>query len=29
MPYNRQLEKLAKPDAARVVRAAKQVLYLA
>jgi len=28
MPYNRQLEKLAKPDAARVVRAAKQVLYL-
>jgi pyruvate dehydrogenase E1 component beta subunit len=29
MPYNRQLEKLAKPDAARVVQAAKQVLYLA
>ena len=28
MPYSRQLEKLAKPDAARVVRAAKQVLYL-
>lgn len=29
MPYNKQLEKLAKPDAAKVVRAAKQVLYLA
>jgi pyruvate dehydrogenase E1 component beta subunit len=29
MPYNRQLEKLAKPDAAKVVRAARQVLYLA
>jgi pyruvate dehydrogenase E1 component beta subunit len=29
MPYNRQLEKLAKPDAAKVVQAAKQVLYLA
>ena len=28
MPYNRQLEKLAKPDAAKVVAAAKQVLYL-
>ncbi|HXY18705.1 MAG TPA: pyruvate dehydrogenase complex E1 component subunit beta [Gemmatimonadales bacterium] len=29
MPYNRQLEKLAKPDAAKVVAAAKRVLYLA
>jgi pyruvate dehydrogenase E1 component beta subunit len=29
MPYNRQLEKLAKPDAAKVVQAAKRVLYLA
>jgi pyruvate dehydrogenase E1 component beta subunit len=29
MPYNKQLEKLAKPDAAKVVRAARQVLYLA
>ena len=29
MPYNRQLEKLAKPDAAKVVAACKQVLYLA
>jgi pyruvate dehydrogenase E1 component beta subunit len=28
MPYNRQLEKLAKPDAAKVVAAARQVLYL-
>jgi len=28
MPYNRQLEKLAKPDAAKVVAAAKQVLYI-
>jgi pyruvate dehydrogenase E1 component beta subunit len=29
MPYNKRLEKLAKPDAARVVAAAKKVLYLA
>ena len=29
MPYNRQLEKLAKPDPAKVVQAVKQVLYLA
>jgi pyruvate dehydrogenase E1 component beta subunit len=29
MPYNRQLEKLAKPDPAKVVQAAKRVLYLA
>ena len=28
MPYNRQLEKLAKPDAAKVVAAARRVLYL-
>lgn len=28
MPYNKQLEKLAKPDAAKVVAAAKKVLYL-
>ena len=28
MPYNRQLEKLAKPDAAMVVAAARRVLYL-
>ncbi|MGD0992655.1 MAG: pyruvate dehydrogenase complex E1 component subunit beta [Gemmatimonadales bacterium] len=28
MPYNRHLEKLAKPDAAKVVAAARQVLYL-
>ena len=28
MPYNRQIEKLAKPDAAKVVKAARQVLYL-
>lgn len=28
MPYNKQLEKLAKPDAAKVVAAAKRVLYL-
>jgi len=28
MPYNRHLEKLAKPDAAKVVQAARQVLYL-
>jgi len=27
MPYNRQLEKLAKPDAAKVVAAARKVLY--
>jgi pyruvate dehydrogenase E1 component beta subunit len=27
MPYNKQLEKLAKPDAAKVAAAAKQVLY--
>ena len=29
MPYNKQLERLAKPDAAKVVAACKQVLYLA
>jgi pyruvate dehydrogenase E1 component beta subunit len=29
MPYNKQLEKLAKPDAAKVIAAVKQVLYLA
>ena len=29
MPYNRQLEKLAKPDPAKVMQAVKQVLYLA
>jgi pyruvate dehydrogenase E1 component beta subunit len=29
MPYNRHLEKLAKPDPATVVAAAKRVLYLA
>jgi pyruvate dehydrogenase E1 component beta subunit len=29
MPYNKQLERLAKPDAARVVTACKQVLYQA
>jgi pyruvate dehydrogenase E1 component beta subunit len=29
MPYNKHLEKLAKPDAAKVVAAAKKVLYLA
>jgi pyruvate dehydrogenase E1 component beta subunit len=28
MPYNKQLEKLAKPDAAKVVAACRQVLYL-
>ena len=28
MPYNKQLEKLAKPDAAKVVQACRQVLYL-
>jgi pyruvate dehydrogenase E1 component beta subunit len=28
MPYNRQLEKASKPDAGKVVEAAKQVLYL-
>ena len=28
MPYNKQLEKLAKPDAGKVVDAAKRVLYL-
>jgi pyruvate dehydrogenase E1 component beta subunit len=28
MPYNRQLEKASKPDAAKVVAAAKQVLYM-
>mgnify|MGYP001614472684 FL=1 len=28
MPYNKQLEKLAKPDAAKGVAAAKKVLYL-
>ncbi len=28
MPYNKHLEKLAKPDAAKVVAAAKKVLYL-
>ncbi len=27
MPYNKQLEKLAKPDAAKVAAAARQVLY--
>jgi pyruvate dehydrogenase E1 component beta subunit len=29
MPYNKHLEKLAKPDVAKVVAAAKKVLYLA
>jgi pyruvate dehydrogenase E1 component beta subunit len=29
MPYNKQLEKAAKPDPAKVVDAAKRVLYLA
>jgi len=28
MPYNKQLEKAAKPDAGKVVEAAKRVLYL-
>ncbi len=28
MPYNKQLEKLAKPDVAKVVAACRQVLYL-
>lgn len=28
MPYNKSLEKLVKPDAARVVQACRQVLYL-
>ena len=28
MPYNKSLEKLAKPDAAKVVQACRQVLYL-
>ena len=28
MPYNRKLEKASKPDAAKVVAAAKQVLYM-
>ena len=28
MPYNRQLEKASKPDAGKVVDAAKQVLYM-
>jgi pyruvate dehydrogenase E1 component beta subunit len=28
MPYNKQLEKLAKPDTAKVVQACRQVLYL-
>jgi pyruvate dehydrogenase E1 component beta subunit len=28
MPYNKALEKLAKPDAAKVVQACRQVLYL-
>jgi hypothetical protein len=28
MPYNKHLEKLAKVDPAKVVAAAKQVLYL-
>jgi hypothetical protein len=28
MPYNRQLEKSSKPDAGKVVEAAKQVLYM-
>ncbi|MBI1723625.1 MAG: pyruvate dehydrogenase complex E1 component subunit beta [Gemmatimonadetes bacterium] len=28
MPYNKQLERLAKPDAAKVVAAVKRVLYL-
>jgi pyruvate dehydrogenase E1 component beta subunit len=28
MPYNRQLERLAKPDPAKVVAAARRVLYL-
>jgi pyruvate/2-oxoglutarate/acetoin dehydrogenase E1 component len=29
MPYNKHLEKAAKPDAGKVVEAAKQVLYMA
>ena len=29
MPYNKQLEKLAKPDSARIIAACRQVLYLA
>jgi len=29
MPYAKQLEKLAKPDVAKVVAACKQVLYQA
>jgi pyruvate dehydrogenase E1 component beta subunit len=28
MPYNKQLEKLAKPDVAKVIAACRQVLYL-
>jgi pyruvate dehydrogenase E1 component beta subunit len=28
MPYNKQLEKLAKPDVAKIVAACRQVLYL-
>jgi len=28
MPYNKQLERLAKPSADRVVAAARRVLYL-